>query len=219
MGASAYFKNLPLIKYNELAMVDISKRVNILNKVFADRYSFYPYVVKEGLRAEQVAEKYYGDQDYVWLVYLSNGIIDPYHDWHKDSRTFDLYIIDKYGSIETAMNTVVGYRVNWYQDDRRLSLAQYEQLQPYELKYWTPEFDVNNNPMYYVRKQFDLTISSRDANGNVVNDVPVLESQYWSLFSAYDVEEESNALKRHIRLLDNRLAQTALSNLKELVNA
>jgi hypothetical protein len=52
-----YFDNFPVINYNNKLMVNIMDRTAILNSVFGDVYAFYPYHVKNGMRAEVVAEK------------------------------------------------------------------------------------------------------------------------------------------------------------------
>lgn len=193
------------------------QRTSILNSVFGNRYAFYPYHVKNGMRAEQVAERYYGNTDFVWLVYMSNNIVDPYYEWTMDDETFKNYIRETYGSIEEARAKIVTYRVNWYEDATKLSPAQYDVLPAYSKKYWVPNFNNYNIPAYYERKQMDHLAISQDANGNVQLSVPVEEQQYWTAVSAYDLEEEKNADKAHIRLLDSKLAATAASNLKDLL--
>ena len=91
-----YFQKLPEIKYNNVLVRDITRRVNFLKQSIENPYAFLPYTIEEGDRAEDVAYHYYGDPNYAWLVYLSNNIIDPYHDWPMDEETFHNYLIDKY---------------------------------------------------------------------------------------------------------------------------
>lgn len=212
-----YFENFQLIRYNNALVVDITQRAAIMDTVFGDRYAFYPYRVKNGMRAEQVAEKYYGDPDFVWLVYFSNNIIDPYHQWPMDEETFNAHLVKKYGSVQTAHQTVVKYRINWYEDTTQLNKIMYDSLPWYEKKYWTPEFDHNNLPLHYVRKPMDFISNFQDSDGTVSLSVPTDEAEYWVSVSAYDVEEEENTKKAHIRLLDSRLAATAQTNLRTLL--
>lgn len=214
---SKYFQNFKLINYGTSLAIDITERAAILDSVFGDRYAFYPYRVKNGMRAEQVAEKYYGHPDMVWLVYFSNGIIDPYHQWTMDEATFDSHIIKKFGSMQAARQKIVKYRINWYEDTRQLDKITYNSLPWYEKKYWTPEFDINNLPLHYVRKPMDFVANFQEGDGTVHLSVPSDEAEYWTSVSAYDVEEEENAKKAHIRLLDSRLASTAETNLRTLL--
>jgi hypothetical protein len=212
-----YFEQFPIISYLDNNVYDITRRTAILSRVFGDNYAFYPYRVKNGMRAERIAELYYGDPDFVWLVYMSNNIIDPYHQWPMSEETFKNYMIDKYGPT-MGQNTILSYRVNWYEDTRKLSQIQFNSLLPNQKKYWTPEFDNNNNPMFYVRKEMEYSAVKKDGNGNVTLNVPIDEVQYWAAVTAFDIEEEENAKKANIRLLDSRFAQTAAANLRKLMS-
>lgn len=214
-----YFENFQLVQYNNAVAINISQRAAILNKLFGDNYSFYPYQVKNGMRAEQVAEKYYGDPDFVWLVYFSNNIVDPYHQWPMDDETFNAFIVEKYGSIPNAVNMIVKYRVNWFEDNTVLTTDQYDNLDASLKKYWVPSFDNYGFASSYSRKEIDFIANATDEDGNVSLSVPEIEEPYWVALNAFDYEEEENAKKAHIRLLDNRLAQTAALNLRDLLRA
>ena len=71
--------------------------------------SYSPYVVKDGERPDTVAFKVYDDPTLDWTVLLANGIQNIYDEWPKDSETFKDYIIEKYGSLESAMATIKYY--------------------------------------------------------------------------------------------------------------
>jgi hypothetical protein len=216
---SSYFQNFEMIRYNNAVMINITQRAAILNKVFGNRYAFYPYLVKNGMRAEEVAERYYGDPNFVWLVYFSNDIIDPYHQWTMDEETFKTHVNEKYGSIQAAAQKIISYRVNWYEDTTILSKSQFNVLSGSLKKYWTPRYDNSNVPISYVRKELNYSASTTNAEGDVILNVPDEELSYWVPVSAYEYEEEENRKKANIRLIDSRLAKTAETNLRELLRA
>ena len=91
-----YFENFPVIEYEGRRIRDISRRSNFVRAVSNNPYLYYPYTVSEGERAEDIANFYYGSVDYVWLVYMANNIIDPYHEWPMDPQTFNDYLVEKY---------------------------------------------------------------------------------------------------------------------------
>lgn len=91
-----YFENFPIIEYEGRRVRDISRRSSFVRALSNNPYIYYPYTVSEGERAEEVAHFYYGSVDYVWLVYMANNIIDPYHEWPMDPQTFNDYIVEKY---------------------------------------------------------------------------------------------------------------------------
>ena len=76
-----------------------------MNHIFPYRYTQLNIVRTPHLN-------YYDSVDYIWLVYLSNDIIDPVYGWHLDTREFEKYIIKKYGSIGAAKANLEGYKDN-----------------------------------------------------------------------------------------------------------
>lgn len=91
-----YFEKFPIIEYEGRRVRDISRRANFVRALSNNPYLYYPYTVGEGERAEDIAQFYYGSVDYVWLVYMANNIIDPYHEWPMDPQTFNDYLVEKY---------------------------------------------------------------------------------------------------------------------------
>lgn len=108
-----YFEKFPIIEYEGRRVRDISRRSNFVRAVSNNPYLYYPYTVSEGERAEDIANFYYGSVDYVWLVYMANNIIDPYHEWPMDPQTFNDYLVEKY----TEQSGEVGEDViDWTRD-------------------------------------------------------------------------------------------------------
>ena len=101
-----YFENFPIIEYEGRRIRDISRRSSFVRALSNNPYIYYPYTVSEGERAEEVAHFYYGSVDYVWLVYMANNIIDPYHEWPMDPQTFNDYIVEKYTE-ESPSNPII----------------------------------------------------------------------------------------------------------------
>lgn len=71
--------------------------------------SYVPYIVQDGERPDNVANKVYDDPTLDWTVLLANNIQNIYDEWPKDSETFKQYIIEKYGSLSIAMATTKYY--------------------------------------------------------------------------------------------------------------
>ena len=108
-----YFQNFPIVEYQGRRVRDISRRSAFAKAVATNPFLYYPYTVKEGERPEDIAEFYYGSVDYIWLVYLANNIIDPYHQWTMDEQTFKNYLVDKYEDISGEKGEDV---IDWIQD-------------------------------------------------------------------------------------------------------
>ena len=121
-----YFKNFPVINYHPpvprvtesgsarrstetFISIDISKRLLIKQLSGDPNLVYYEYEVKDGERADMIADKLYGDSRLDWIIWMYNQIVDPYFQWVLSIRNFDQYIRQRYGSIAAAQATVNRY--------------------------------------------------------------------------------------------------------------
>ena len=98
-----YFKEFPLYQYDfegkgqsVKLVTDILRRVAVKSKVKANTLLFDKYDVKDGETPEIVADLYYGNSQYHWVVVLLNNITSWY-DWPLDAVQYSNYLMDKYG--------------------------------------------------------------------------------------------------------------------------
>ena len=113
-----YFKNLPKVYYDIKGMSSTpyyTKAINIMVKqkirqaVKDDIATYYPYRIEEGERPDMLAQTYYGDTSYYWLIFIMNDIKDPYYDWPMDFLVWENYMNVKYGSSAAAQTAVHEY--------------------------------------------------------------------------------------------------------------
>ena len=112
-----YFTNLPKVGYDIngtgkdsfLSVTNIMKSVRFKPSVLEDITDYYPYYVKEGERPDIIAHAQYGNIGYAYLIMLINDIYDPNFDWPLNSQIFEKFIINKYGSVTTAISGVKHY--------------------------------------------------------------------------------------------------------------
>jgi Ca2+-binding RTX toxin-like protein len=156
-----YFNKFPSMIYNDKECVDITKRVSFGKNQFRKTNMFYTYDIQNNFRADQVAEYYYRDPTYDWLIMLQNGIIDPYYGWHLSEQDFDSFIIEKYGSYETSIKKIKYYQLNWVDGDEEITTSFYENNLPYEhRKYYVPVYGVNTKITSYERRKEDWIINT-----------------------------------------------------------
>jgi hypothetical protein len=157
-----YFDKFEQIQYANTAVRNITQRTVFLNTVYNNPALYYPYDIRDGERPDMIADRYYGDQYMSWILYLSNKVVDPYHDWYVDQTTFEEFIVKKYGSLANAMTKIKHYRNNWYSDTApTITAGIYESLDPALRKFYDPvpiNDVVVSNPREYARKREDWTI-------------------------------------------------------------
>jgi hypothetical protein len=69
-------------------------------------------VIRDGETPDFVSYKLYDSPEYDWVIMLTNSMYSIYDDWPKNTDEFKNYIIEKYGSLNTAMATTKYYYDN-----------------------------------------------------------------------------------------------------------
>ena len=169
-----YFGKFPLITYNNQLAVNITERVVVRDFPVNNAYLYYPYDVQNGERPDQLADRYLNDEYMSWIIYMSNGVTDPYYDWLIPDDVFNSYLKKKYGddSLQYVINKVAYYRNNWYTDQDLITATEYNSL-PDVVKldafgntyisstkrYYEPD-SINGTLISYHRKKIDETLTT-----------------------------------------------------------
>jgi len=172
-----YFDRFPLVDYEGTPVKNILSKVDFTDETKRDIYSNFDYVVQEGLdRPDVLSYTYYNSSMYDWLIYLSNQIVDPYHDIFRNQEDFYNHINKKYGTLASARNTIKYYRNNWAEDDRVISVIAYEELVTDETKdlkkYWKPKLNNLGTVAGYERVREDWIVSTNKILEVKLSDTP-----------------------------------------------
>jgi hypothetical protein len=154
-----YFSNYPLIRYNNKISLNLLLRAKIISDVL-DRYQvYYPYVIKDSETADFLAYKFYRDPELDWVIYYSNNMIDPIHEWPMSTNDLERFIEKKYNkrSFETK-NDILHYEYTGLDSEtpediarKRYTMAAvtYSFLSTEERSGWTPvyvyDYEFNKN--------------------------------------------------------------------------
>jgi hypothetical protein len=157
--ALTYFTNFSNTVYSNSVAVDITERVVVSNTTTSNPFLYYPLTLNEGIRPDNIAYAAYGDPYASWVLYLCNGIIDPYFDWYLSTDQFNSFIIDKYGSVPIAQQRIKYFINNWL-DQSTITPAGYEALTANQQSYWQPNYTTSANPSSYSRANTDWTTTT-----------------------------------------------------------
>lgn len=155
-----YFNTFPTITYANNQVTNLITKAKFDQSVQRNLAVYYSYNIVEGERADQLAERFYGDPTLDWIIYLSNDIIDPYHDWPLTYNQFNSFIISKYGSIERSTQKIAFYRNNYYTDNQQIMPNVYSVLPAERKKYFSPVFGINNSIVSYKRRETDTIVET-----------------------------------------------------------
>lgn len=138
-----YFTNFPIIEINGNRQVNLMKAFRLRPEIIAKDELFYVYELDPGEKPEDIANTYYGDPTYHWIVLMSNNIIDPFYEWYMAGTEFNTYLLDKYGSgvndphhyIDTITNETIdipagNYFTSLYVDDDYIENIPIENSDP-----------------------------------------------------------------------------------------
>lgn len=160
--------------FDSTKAVDLTTSLKIKDFIKSYRgINYTPYVVKDGERPDNVAFKMYNDPTLDWIILLANDIYNIYEDWPKNSEQFSNYIVDKYGSLSSALSTTKYYydkSRNIIDETTHSSLSASEQG-PIESVYeWEARMNLNKSKIRIVSPSLVGAIQS-DIKSLLINPV------------------------------------------------
>jgi hypothetical protein len=93
-----------------MLVTDITTNVRFRRDVLSNITVYDEYDIIDGETPEIIAEKFYGDAQYHWVIMLANNRFDYRNDFPLDYPRLSAYITDKYG--------VNADSVHHYEDDK-----------------------------------------------------------------------------------------------------
>tara|TARA_B100000287_G_C20561292_1_gene752574 strand:- start:313 stop:930 length:618 start_codon:yes stop_codon:yes gene_type:complete len=199
---SEYFRYIPNLYYrldkgrnnsgeqiddvHQKLITDITMRTRLRKFVKDDLINYYPYIVPDGQRPDNIANEYYGSIKYTWIVFLSNNIFDPQFEWPMSSEALRKFIISKYGSLDNSIKTIHHYE---------------EIIQPHS------EAD-GDNPEILERT---IEVDEKEYRRLVQ-----LGTDRGKLVTNYQYEQDLNDSKKNIQLIENIYVEDILTNAREL---
>lgn len=165
MAGTNYFSYFPQtnITFEETGTkiaTNLFKRVKIRNFTTVVKSSmYYEYVVKDGERPEDLAQRYYGDTRYYWIILYANDIINVYGQWPRSQKDLEAYLIQRYGSVEAVSDETDINAIHHYEDGQGNWISS--------STYWYDDGDVSENRNSTVVTIYDHEVALNDAKRNI----------------------------------------------------
>lgn len=203
-----YFSNFPKIRYNDTnnskgyhVLTNIFFRVIILKGIKDNVYTYFDYTVKEGERLDMLAERFYGNAEYHWIIALANDMVDPLHDMPKEYNAFTSYVTNKYGSLPLAHSTVHHYEKRILRKNNA------------ELTESLVTIEINEST-------YNSLADSEFITYNLVGGKSCEVTTTRHIISSYDWEFEQNEKKRKLKIISARYIPQILDEFSKLsINA
>jgi hypothetical protein len=170
-------------------------RLRIVRDVITNSSAYYEYLVKESDTPDILAFNIYGSSEAHWVILFANDMIDPQYDWPLNSRDFTKYIINKYGSIETAKTTIHHYERIITREESLTGIIT-------EKRFWVDKKQLTTNDLDVPYDTWENTTDTQDVETiNMGNGTTVVQITKKNTVSNYDYELELNESKRSIKII------------------
>jgi len=227
---AGYFSYLPNIRYLSRSLdrrsiqetndvKNIFRRVKVREDQASVVYAFDDFYIPGDTRPDQLAETYYGDSRYDWVILVANNIIDIRNEWPMDDLTFRKYLIEKYGS-EEKIGEIHHYETSEQLDDYSrivipaglivdsnfdMSYLERNPGREQEITYSDIASKIPN------ATTVDDNGTARDENGNILKNVKIRE------ITNFEFESQINDNKRIIVLPKKSYIPTFVSDIEKIM--
>jgi hypothetical protein len=214
-----FFSGFPLTTYNitkstrsdRQLVTNIVFRFGIIKEVLSNISAYYIYTLTEGDKPEILAEKIYGDPTSYWIILMANDIYDSQYDWPLDSRSFQKFMVNKYGSIAWAKTNFHHYEKVV---QRTESLSGITTETRFEIDFDTLIEDTLDVPYdTYLSLPEEQSFEQIDFNGQTITEIIKRDA-----ITYYDYEDQLNERKRLIKIIKPEYYSQILAEYNSLTN-
>lgn len=157
----AYFKHFPTVVIKGQEVLDITRKVRLSKALREVSLDYLSYTLDEGDKPEDIANYYYDNAEYAWLVLMANDIVDPYSEWYKTGEELNSYIKVQYESasgltgdavLEWSKNAGIASNIVFYRSiydkDVQINRATYQKTPTgefYAVRVYDREVELNES--------------------------------------------------------------------------
>ena len=182
------FNYYPKINYNNTNAINILVEAEVIRNYLQDYTKFFKYIVRDGERPDIVAYNQYGDSKLDWVLFLINGIVDPYKDWVLDYKDFIKYLESKYNMSADKLTSISNPNTIAYYYYKGIASDSQEIINSYNYTMSPTSYTKLGSPAGWVAK------------------------------SIFDYENEINEAKREIKILNPVYINDLKQQVKDLFN-
>lgn len=216
----SYFNNLPNILYPSplpekistgefITIKNIFRGSKLFDYLKNSVTLFNKYTIADGDRPDTLAEKFYDNSRYDFVIILTAGISNIHNEWPlQDYQMYDL-ALSKYGT-ETKMNEVHHYETQEIVDSKG------RQILPPNLIV-DKEFKIDGSSLRFGDNRYILKSQQGNQQLDDKNQYTVLTDNIAVPVTNYEFEIEENEKKRDIDILKNSYLQLFLNDLKDVL--
>ena len=112
MSSPKYFEYFPNLQYalnidkagkpEYISIKDYFHLLTVRDDIYREETLYTTYTVKNGERPDEISYKFYGDEQYYWIILQINDIVDYYTQWPLSEVELQQFVYKKYGGAAGA---------------------------------------------------------------------------------------------------------------------
>ena len=112
MASPKYFQYFPDIQYalsvdkagrpHYINIKDYFHLLTVRDDIYREETLYTTYTIKNGERPDQISYKFYGDEQFYWILLQINSITDYYTQWPLSEYELGIFVNKKYGGTAGA---------------------------------------------------------------------------------------------------------------------
>ncbi len=165
-----YFKEFPVIFYNFKiaeknvlrAVKDITINVRIKKEILKNLTQYSEYTIQDGDTPERIAERYYGNSNYHWVIMLANERFDYTTDFPLTNDQLLEFVKQKYGENNVNAQHQIFGTPHYETPDKQIVDADFPEAIP--ITNYDYEFRINE-------KKRKIKLISPSIIGQIVNEL------------------------------------------------
>ena len=201
-----FFDKFPTIAYdiegkqlsNYQEVTNIFFRLGIIQSILSNISAYYEHTIADDETPEILAERVYEDPEAHWLILLANNIVDAQYDWPLNSRQFQAYIDNKYGSVANAKTQIHHYEKVITREESFSGVTTETRFVVNQTKLTNNDLDV---PFDYYEGTGSLPETQSVSTHDLGEGRTVIEIVKREAISFYDYENALNDEKRSIKII------------------
>lgn len=91
-----YFAQFPIVEYNGLDLVDITRRVVFFTSFASSDFISSDYHIQDGETPQSIAQDFYGDPKLDWTILSCNNMLNPFYDWPMNVEQMNAWLSDTF---------------------------------------------------------------------------------------------------------------------------
>ena len=133
MSSPKYFQYFPNIQYalsvdkaGKASYINIKDYFHVLkvrDDIYREETLYVPYTILNGERPDEIAYKFYDDEQYYWILLQINEITDYYTQWPLSENELTQFVYKKYGGPAGAAKVHHWETIKTFDDSERPNLV------------------------------------------------------------------------------------------------